>query len=130
MAQAKPLRNAARVLGFVELWSFHGQGKRLDIGAVRGQRVRDQSRIHPAGEQQGEWNVANQTNFWLDGDTGAPGDGTGTRQFSSHVPWGDGTVYSDTGGCCEPSPIVTVAAGFSLRSLANPAGSSLRLQFG
>lgn len=35
---------------------------------------------------------ANQTHFGLYNG--------GTRQFQAHVPWGDNTVYFDTGGCC------------------------------
>ena len=33
------------------------------------------------------------------------------RQFSAHVPWGDGTVYFDTGGCCGADTRLSGAAG-------------------
>jgi len=32
----------------------------------------------------------------------------GNRQFMSHLPWGDGTVYFDTGGCCGSNTRQTV----------------------
>ena len=28
-------------------------------------------------------------------------DGSGTRTLNAHAPWGDGTIYWDTGGCCD-----------------------------
>jgi hypothetical protein len=47
---------------------------------------------------------ANQTHFGLY-------DGA-TRQFQAHVPWSDGNVYFDTGGCCD-NGVHRVSAGIT-----------------
>ncbi len=43
------------------------------------------------------WSPANSSAFWL-----VSPSSTGTeRGFQAHVPWGDGTIYFDTAGCCD-----------------------------
>jgi hypothetical protein len=51
--------------------------------------------------------------LWIFGDTTQPqnasvfygggnADGSGTRSLNAHAPWGDGVIYWDTAGCCDP----------------------------
>ena len=52
-------------------------------------------------------NNAATVSLWAYGDSSQPRNDTifsfnqsGNRQFMSHAPWGNGTLYFDTGGCC------------------------------
>ena len=46
-----------------------------------------------------KWNeaVANQSSFWFH----SPTTGAGQRAFQAHGPWGNGTIFFDTAGCCD-----------------------------
>ena len=41
--------------------------------------------------------IANSASVWFT----SPSAGSGDRGFQSHVPWGNGTIYFDTSGCCD-----------------------------
>ncbi|MDA0750184.1 MAG: lamin tail domain-containing protein [Verrucomicrobia bacterium] len=41
--------------------------------------------------------IANSASVWFT----SPSSGSGDRGFQAHVPWGNGTIYFDTSGCCD-----------------------------
>ena len=42
--------------------------------------------------------IGNTSSFWIH----SPSASNNQRGFQGHVPWGDGTIYFDQGGCCGP----------------------------
>jgi hypothetical protein len=45
---------------------------------------------------QKRYSVGNSSSFWM----ASPSSPQTERGFQAHVPWGDGTIYFDTAGCC------------------------------
>lgn len=41
--------------------------------------------------------ISNSSSVWFT----SPSAGSGDRGFQAHVPWGNGTIYFDTSGCCD-----------------------------
>ena len=53
--------------------------------------------------------IGNTSSFWIHSPT-ATGN---QRGFQAHVPWGDGTIYFDQGGCCGPLQRNTVGGAIT-----------------
>ena len=47
--------------------------------------------------------VKNSSTFWVH----SPAAGANDRGFQAHVPWGNGTVFFDQSGCCNPAQRLT-----------------------
>lgn len=94
----------------------------LDLGAVNdGAHAQTASGPHL---DQAFLNNAMSVAFWqyrtLDGSTSAfwihsPSAGGGERGFQAHTPWGNGTIYFDQSGCCNPPQRLTTT-GSSLNT--------------
>ena len=48
--------------------------------------------------------IGNTSSFWIH----SPDATGGQRGFQSHTPWGNGTIYFDQSGCCDPTQRLTV----------------------
>ena len=48
--------------------------------------------------------IGNTSSFWIS----SPSAGSGDRGFQAHAPWGNGTIFFDQSGCCNPPQRITV----------------------
>ena len=51
--------------------------------------------------------TGNTSSFWIH----SPNATQNQRGFQSHTPWGNGTIYFDQSGCCDPPQRLTVGGG-------------------
>ncbi len=50
-----------------------------------------------------KYDTADSSAFWIN----SPSANNGQRGFQAHVPWGNGHIYFDTSGCCDPDQRIT-----------------------
>ncbi len=50
------------------------------------------------------------SSFWAH----SPSSNNGERGFQAHLPWGDGQIYFDTAGCCDPSQRLVVGGAINI----------------